>query len=95
MELSIVVERTDTGYRAISGAPMAIETNAATRDEAIHLLQSQARHRLQNGVEIINVHVGNHPLMNVPFFPDDEITQEWLDIIAENRRTMDEAEAMQ
>ena len=86
MELSIVVERTDTGYRAASSEPMPSVAEAATRDEALALLHDQVKQRMQNDIEVLTWHFPERDLIKDPIWPDDEVTDMWIEAMAETRR---------
>lgn len=94
MQIAVLVERVRTnGYRAHGGEPFGVSAEGATREEAIAKVQQLFQARVNSGAEVVTVEVktSNHPLM--PFagmFKYDPDFQDVLDIIAENRRKMDE-----
>ena len=93
LTLPIRIEKTTIGYRAISGEPIPLQIEASTREEAIDQLRCQAQHQFENGVEFVTLRIPHLAKMQAPILPDDEVTREWLEIIAENRRILDDEEA--
>ena len=94
MQISVFLEPTpNKGYRAIGGAPFAISAEGATREEALTKLKAQVQTRLRDGGEIIALDLAPqpHPLAKYAgMFPDDTLTHEWQQSMAEYRRQTDE-----
>jgi len=95
MQIPIVVERVKgNGYRARSGEPVPVSSRGQTREDAIKNLREKIHARLKEGSEIVGLEVG--PTLNPwlesagIFSPKDPLVQEWIQIMAENRRKMDE-----
>ena len=92
MQFPVLIEQVaNNGYRASSGAPLALSADGATRDEAIGKLQEQLRQRLQSGAEVATVEIPARPIENpwvrfAGMFKDDPDFQEVVEIMAENRR---------
>lgn len=95
MELTVTVQQTETGYRAASSEPVPSVAEAPTRDEALALLHEQVQQQMENTIEVLTWHFPERHPSQAPILPDDELTQAWIDAIAENRRLLDEAEAVQ
>lgn len=95
MEIPVLVEPLPSGkgFRARAGDPLGLSAEGATRDEALHQLQSLTNGRLSSGAEIVPMHVGtgNPWVDSAGFLPDDELTREWMDILRENRKKANEA----
>ena len=73
--------------------PFGLTAEGATREEALAKLKEQVQARLGGGAELVALEVGpaQHPWM--PFagmFKDDPDFKEVLEIMTENRRTMDD-----
>ena len=95
MQIPVLVERVKgNGYRARGTEPFAISAKGATREEALANLQTKIQGRLKKGTEVVGLEIGQglHPLMEFAgmFSPEDPLVQEWIQIMAENRRKMDE-----
>lgn len=94
MQISVLVEPVaGNGYRARGAEPFGFCAEGATREEAIAKVQQLCQARLNGGAEVVTVEVGSpsHPWL--PFagmFKDDPDFHEVQEIIAENRRKMDE-----
>src|SRR5437870_4917759 len=93
MAIPVLIERlANNGFRATSGAPLAVSVEAPTRDEALARLREQLRKRLKNGTELIAMPLPTeeHPLAKFAgMFKDDSDFVEVLKIMAENRRKED------
>jgi len=96
MEIPILVEPiANNGYQARSGEPLALTAQGATREEALSRLRELLTQKLSNGVELRTLAVpaaAPHPLAEFAgiFSPDDPMVQEWIEIMAENRRKDEE-----
>jgi hypothetical protein len=99
MDIPIMIEMLPDGFRASSGAPLNLSAEARTQPEAVRQLGALIRAKLQAGAwfDVISVPsaVENPLLRSCGIFdPDDPMTQEWIEAMAENRRKMDEAEGI-
>lgn len=94
MQISVLVEPVaGNGYRARGAEPFGFSAEGATREEAIAKVRQLCQSRLNCGAEVVTVEVGPPPHPWLPFagmFKDDPDFQEVAEIIAENRRKMDE-----
>ena len=95
MQIPVLIERTKSnGYRARGKDPFAVSANGSTREEALAKLRTKIEARLKNGAELVGLEVAPqpHPLAEFAgmFSPKDPLVQEWIKIMAENRRKMDE-----
>ena len=93
MQISVLIEPVGVnGYRATSNQPFAAVAEAPTREEALAKLKEKYQDRLRDGAEIVTLEMAPqpHPLAEFAgMFKDDPDFQDVLDIIAENRKTMD------
>ena len=94
MQISVLVEPVaGNGYRAKGAEPFGFIAEGATREEAVAKVQLLCQARLNGGAEVVTVEVGPPPHPWLPFagmFKDDPDFEEVVEIIAENRRKMDE-----
>jgi hypothetical protein len=97
MHLPILIEPVaGNGYRAKSGEPLALSAEGSTRDEALQKLWGLVDERLHEGAQLASFEIpaaaGENPWLRMAgiYDPNDPIVQEWLEIMAENRREMDE-----
>jgi len=94
MQISVLVEPVaGNGYRAHGAEPFGFSAEGATREEAIAKVRQLYQARLSGGAEMVTVEVGTpaHPWL--PFagmFKDDPDFQDVIEIMAENRRKMDD-----
>ncbi len=95
MQIPILIEPVaGNGYRARGAEPFSLSAEGATREEALANLRQQLQTRIRAGATIVPLElpVEEHPLAKYAgmYSPDDPLVQEWLSIIAENRRKADE-----
>jgi hypothetical protein len=94
MQISVLVEPVvGNGYRARGAEPFGFTAEGATREEAIAKVRQLCQARLSDGAEVVTLEVGSQPHPWLPFagmFKDDPDFQEVLEIMAENRKKMDE-----
>jgi hypothetical protein len=94
MQISVLVEPVaGNGFRAQGAAPFGFSAEGITREEAIAKVRQLCQDRLADGAELVTVEVGAQPHPWIPFagmFKDDPDFQEVVEIMAENRRKMDE-----
>src|ERR1044072_8622207 len=95
MQIPVLVERLKgNGYRARGTEPFPLSAKGSSREEALAKLQAKIRAGLKNGTEVVGVESGPEPqpTMGIAgiFSPQDPLVQEWIQIMAENRRKMDE-----
>lgn len=96
MELTVFVQPTPgDGFRASSGEPLPATAEGATRDEALGKLRAVLEQRLRAGGEVVRLRVGPGGQLTpaAAVWPDDEITRDWLEGIAEARRAADQDQA--
>jgi hypothetical protein len=93
MQIPVLIEPiAGNGFRARSGKPLAMEVEAATREEALARLKDRLESQLRNGAEIVPLEVGtqSHPLAEfVGMFKDDPWIEEWKKSMNEYRRKID------
>ena len=95
MQIPVLIEPiAGNGYRAKSGAPLVLSAEGATRDEALRKLRDLMDSQLQRGTQLVpfDFPVEDHPWLAKGriFDPNDPLVQEWIKIMATNRRKMDE-----
>jgi hypothetical protein len=96
MEMTVLVEQLgEEKYRASTAYPLALEGEGHSRDEAVERLREQAVQRLK-GSEFIHVSIPGGPDTNpwieyAGIWKDHPDFDEFLENIAEYRRTVDEA----
>ena len=94
MSLPVLVEPlANQGFRATSGAPLALSVEAPTREEALARLQGELQKRLKDGAQVVSLDLGAepHPWMEFAgmYDPDDSEVKAWEKAVAEHRRTID------
>ncbi len=81
MDIAILVEPVaNNGYRAACNAPLHLEAEAPSRDEAIQKLRELIDRRLAAGGEIVTLQVGTaeHPLARFAgMFKGDPLLGPW------------------
>jgi hypothetical protein len=81
------------GYRARGGEPLVVSAEGPTREVALAKLKEQLQAKLRAGAEVVPLELAAepHPLAEFAgMFKDDPDFRDVLDIMAENRRKMDE-----
>src|SRR5205823_2847271 len=61
MEIPVFVEPTSGGFRAATGAPLALTADGLTADAAVAALQEQLAGRLRNGAQLRTIAVNGQP----------------------------------
>jgi hypothetical protein len=93
MEIPVLIEPLpDSGFRATSGEPLRMETEAPTREEAITKLRALIEDRVAAGAEVITVSIdaADHPLAKFAgMFKDDPLVEPWKQAMAEYRDAQD------
>jgi hypothetical protein len=98
MDIPILIEMVPGGgFRASSGPPLALSAEGDTQPEAVRKLEALLRAKLDAGawLDVVSLPsaVENPILRSAGIFSDkDPMVQEWLAIMAENRRAMDAEE---
>jgi predicted RNase H-like HicB family nuclease len=93
MEIAVVLQpMSGNGYRATISEPFQLTAVGATREEALRNVQGQFEERARQGAEVVILQMAlpHRTLPAKPIWPDDEITRNWLDGIAEYRKERDE-----
>jgi hypothetical protein len=93
--IQVLIERVPkNGFRATSGAPLALSVEAPTRAQALAKLKKQLQARLEKGAELVPIEVmpEPHPWMEFAgmYDPNDPVIQDWKKAMAEYRRKRDE-----
>jgi predicted RNase H-like HicB family nuclease len=100
MEIPILIENLDgNGYRARAGEPFSLSAEGATTEEARVRLKQAIAERLASGaLQLSTINLPGPPPekhsahLFAGWLPDDELTREWLAIMAEKRREADQDE---
>ena len=100
MEIPVLIESVNNnGFRARSGEPLPLSADGTTREEAIQNLRQMLADRLKNGGELISLTIAVNQQASLKgagiYREDDPIVQEWLQIMEENRRKLDEDEGIE
>ena len=94
MQIPVLIEPVaGNGFRARGCEPFALVAEGATRQEALEKLREQLQQRLQGGAEIVSLQVQDQENPWVKFagmFQDDPYFAEVIEIMAEERRRVDE-----
>lgn len=93
MEIAVLLQPVHgNGYRASVGEPFQISAEGPTRDEALTALRALLEERARQGAEIVTMQfpVPARRLPTTPVWPNDELTKQWLEGIAEYRRQRNE-----
>ena len=91
MEIPVIVEPFGGGWRARCRHPVEASATGDTRHEALQALEATLRAALADPFTFLPLEVTpDKPWISFAgSIPDDELTEEWLDHIAENRRQRD------
>src|ERR1700730_9151243 len=97
MEIPVLIEPVNNnGFRARSGEPLPLCAEGATSEEALNKLRELLETRLKNGTRLTSLSVSADKAVLVNggglYREDDPIVQEWLKIMEDNRRKLDEEE---
>jgi hypothetical protein len=91
MDIPVLVEPlANNGFRAVTGEPLRLETEAPTREEAIRKLRELIDSRVAAGAEVVAVSVGlsPHPLAAfAEMLKDDPSVSQWKQAMADYRRS--------
>ena len=95
MEIPALIEPVPgNGYVAKTGDPLPLRAEGPTRDAALKNLKDLIARRLVDGSQIVSVTVSEDEnpwsAMAGMYDPNDPLVQEWIAIMAENRRKADE-----
>lgn len=95
MQIPILIEPiAGNGYRSRGGEPYALSAEGATHEEVMKKLKEQLSGRVRAGAALMSLElsVQPHPLAEFAgvFSSEDPLVQEWMEIMAENRRKEDE-----
>jgi len=95
MQIPVLIEPlASNGFRATSGAPLAVSVEAATRQGALDKLKEELGKRLCNGAELVSVELlpqsAHNPWVEFAgIFKDDPWIDDWKRSVAEYRRKKD------
>src|SRR5687767_5847283 len=93
MDIPVLVEPVaNNGFRAVSGEPLHLQTEAPTREEAVSKLRQLIERRVADGAELIAVSVETscHPL--APFagmLKDDPLAEPFKQAMVDYRNKRD------
>jgi hypothetical protein len=91
VEIPVIVEPHDGGWRARCRHPIDTSATGASRYDALQALEAALRAAVSGPFTLLPLEVTpDKPwIAFAGSIPDDELTEEWLDHIAENRRQRD------
>lgn len=93
MDIPVWVEPVaNNGFRAVTGEPLHLETEAPTREEAIRKLRQLIERRVAAGAELIAVSIETpaHPLAAFAgMLKDDPSLEPWKQAMADYREKRD------
>jgi hypothetical protein len=96
MPVQVLIESiAENGFRATSGAPLAMTVEAPTREKALAKLKALLGKRLRNGAELVSVDLAppaeEHPWVKFAgmYDPNDPLIKSWKRSMAEYRRKKD------
>lgn len=86
MSISILVEPSETGFRATTGAPLDLSADAPSAAEAVNALNEKIARRLQTGAMLVE-HPGPAPRPPIAILPlaDNPLVDDWLAAVEELR----------
>src|SRR5262245_35996571 len=86
MTISILVEPSPIGFRAITGGPLDLSAEAASAAEALTALQAKINSRFEQGAIIVHhpVPASQAPISLVPL-AENPLFDAWLEAIEEYR----------
>jgi predicted RNase H-like HicB family nuclease len=94
MEIPVWVEPVEpNAYRALTGEPFGLAAEGASEEEAIQKVRELLAAKVAAGGRFVSVEVpaSNNPWARIAgMFPDDDLTREWIQAMAENRKKIDE-----
>jgi predicted RNase H-like HicB family nuclease len=95
MRIPVLVEPLEgKGYRARAGEPFALVAEGKSPHDAIQKVRKMIEEKVRGGAALTHVEIAlndNPMLADIGSLdPDDPMVQEWLEIMAENRRKADE-----
>ena len=94
-EIAIIVEPHEGGYRARVRHPAAVEVTGTSRFDAVQAMETALRAAgVPDPFVLLPLEVTpDKPwIASAGWLPDDELTDQWLDAIAEYRRQCDAAD---
>jgi hypothetical protein len=93
MEIPVLVEPlSQNGFRAVTGEPLCLETEAPTREEAVSKLRELIERRVAAGAQVVAVSIDSaaHPLAAFAgMLKDDPLVGPWKQAMAEYRDDRD------
>jgi predicted RNase H-like HicB family nuclease len=94
MQIPVMIEPTgEDGFRASCGWPFPVTAEGPTRDEALQRLREQIAARMTAGAEVIWLDAPASDLRQIPEpgdLKDNPLFEEWVQAMAEYRRSVDE-----
>jgi predicted RNase H-like HicB family nuclease len=92
MDIPVLIEPLpDSGFRATSGEPLHLATEAPTREEAVAKLRTLIEERVAAGAQVVAVSIDtSHPLAKFAgMLKDDPLAEPWKQAMAEYRDARD------
>src|ERR1700689_770578 len=86
MTIPILVEPSQTGFRAMTGGPLDMSAEAASAAEALAALQAQIDGRFKRGAILVQ-HPAPAPPSPIPLIPlaENPLFDAWMDAIEQYR----------
>jgi hypothetical protein len=94
VEIAIIIEPHNGGYRARCRHPVELETTSHSRYDAQLALEAALRRHITTPFTLLPLEATlDKPwIASAGSVPDDTVTDEWLDAVAEYRRQRDAAD---
>jgi hypothetical protein len=92
MQIPVLVEPIENGFRARTGEPLGLVAEGSTEEEAVQRLRQLVRDRLAAGVRLVPLDVGpdEHPWMKFAgTLKDDPMLEDWKRAMAEYRQEVE------
>lgn len=87
MSISVLIEPTESGFRAETGGPLNLSAEAASTEAAIDALQAMISQRIRDGATLVELPVtGNRSLQPAGRLAEHPLFDEWLSAVQECRR---------
>ena len=94
MQVPVLIELLPEGFRATAGFPFNVTAEGKTRDEVLQKVRGLIDANLVIGREILHLEIAipeNRQLRGIGTLDlEDPLVKEWIQIMEENRRKVDE-----
>jgi len=94
VDIAVIIEPHDGGYRARCRHPIEAEAVGFSRFDARNALEAVLKPHISGMFTLLPLEVTTDQqwIASAGSIPDDAVTEEWLDAVAEYRRQCDEAD---